>query len=202
MRSCPSKNVLPVICFWVSVEFVSFSSCRALAIPPQCWTSSLMSWSLNTRFLRAPAAAWLTSGLGLRSRVTRAGIPPSWKTCDTEMCRANVRLKGMVMDCQHCRLEPAAMCDDKCLLLPFLQGRLDKGLHRALPQIVSPLQDNSHTNHLCVHLRRVCLYGIFVAECSDLLFGALLFEGGVVDEGGSTLLVILFRVRQELYGLL
>lgn len=40
---------------------------------------------------------------------------------------------------------------------------------------------------------------VYVCECSDLLFGALLFEGGVVDEGGSTLLVILFRVRQELY---
>ncbi len=41
-----------------------------------------------------------------------------------------------------------------------------------------------------------------MCECSDLLFGALLFESGVLDEGGSALLVILFRVRQELYSLL
>lgn len=68
----------PAICFWVSVESVSFSNCRAFAIPPQCWTSNLLFWSLNTRFLSAPAAAWLTLGLGLRSRATRQGIPPSW----------------------------------------------------------------------------------------------------------------------------
>lgn len=49
----------------------------------------------------------------------------------------------------------------------------------------------------------VCtFYSILVCECSDLLLGALLFEGGVLDEGGPTLLVILFRVRQELYSLL
>lgn len=35
-------DILPVICFWVSVESVSFKSCKALAIPPQCWTSSLL----------------------------------------------------------------------------------------------------------------------------------------------------------------
>lgn len=39
-------------------------------------------------------------------------------------------------------------------------------------------------------------------ECSDLLFGMLLFEGGVLNEGSSTLLVVFLRVRQELNSLL
>lgn len=79
------SKFLPVICFWVSVESVSFSSWRAFAIPPQRWTSSLLFWFLNTRFLRAPAATWHTWGLPLLSRATRVGMPPSWKTCNTEI---------------------------------------------------------------------------------------------------------------------
>lgn len=63
-----------------------------------------------------------------------------------------------------------------------------------------------------MYVRRVCLYVLTLAftvylcvcvrECSDLLFGVLLFEGGVLNEGGSTLLEVLLRVRQELYSLL
>lgn len=84
LRCRSQENFLPVTCFWVSGECVSFSSCRALAMPPQCWTSILLYWCLKTRFLKAPAAARLTAGLGLRSRVTRAGIPSNCKTCDRQ----------------------------------------------------------------------------------------------------------------------
>lgn len=41
-----------------------------------------------------------------------------------------------------------------------------------------------------------------MSVCSDLLLGALLFEGDVLDEGGSTLLEIILWVRQKLHGLL
>lgn len=171
MRSCPNKNVLPVICFWVSVESVSLSSCRAFAIPPQCWTSCLLSWSLNTRFLRAPAAAWFTPGWGLRRRATRKGIPPSWETCDTEMWgeRGLKRwhLKGVAMDWLHCKLqaELAAKCDDKWFLssLSLKVGYTKVFTERSTNCITTTIQsshkcENKHTQHrMCA-----CLEGVSV----------------------------------------
>ena len=115
----PIKKVLPVICFCVSVESDSFSSCRALAIPPQCWTSSLLSWSLNTRFLRAPAAAWLTPGLALRSRVTRAGIPPIFKTWDTKMSHKGINREHAPVVLPSWTVIPQMSCEN--IQLPCVQ---------------------------------------------------------------------------------
>ena len=120
----------------VSVESVSFSSCRALPIPPQSWTFSLLLLSLNTRFLRAPAAAWPTPGLGLRSRVTRRGIPPSWKTCNTEARRGRMR-RG------------------HSFLRPFPKGRLTS---QGAPLLVT-LQSTFTLNNTAVSKG---LYSIFV----------------------------------------
>lgn len=190
-----SNHVLPVTCFWVSVESVSLSSCRALAIPPQSWTSILLYRCLNTRFLRAPAAAWFTAGLGLRSRDTRVGTPPRFKTCDRHVEGKHSEAYFLRWQhCEHLQTERTAKSHYiQCSSSFCLKAGYAKVFWETVCIQGCMLMLSSSVSSLLL---------LCASTCSDLLFCALLFETGMLNEGSATQLVTLLLLRQVLYSLL
>lgn len=79
--SIHQRHFVPVSCFCISTESVSWSNAAASVMPPLRCMASLALLLLKDRLRRAAEAVWLTWELGLRSRATRGGIPFSFITC-------------------------------------------------------------------------------------------------------------------------